>query len=185
MTTTREYGWLVEKVNRYGTEHLTCRAMVRETIDGVRAEHPINPRQIESTIWDAPKRLHGYALGDLEIDAHVYDGSQGPEICGPFVKFRQPYTVDLAEAKGMVKTLGRIARQRQKDESYSDFGDTLESASKALGFTFVVRKNNPYPITSSSYSDHLWHWDTVAIGRTIVRQIAHDMVEAAKALKAA
>ena len=169
--TKRTYGWLLEQlVDNGGTEVLIARAVVRED----NSDHPINPRsEPESTIWDAPKHAEGRLFGGLEIKG--FKRHDDANCIWHSLSYRDVFSIDLREAKAMVKTLDRAHKRLAATEA-EEPGDRLHAVGSALNFTFcVVRSVKDNGSGAWGYAGSGWNWMSLNSGRNYFRQMIHEM----------
>lgn len=165
-TPKREYGLMIQSANRYGTEYVTVKVMVREQ----EKDHPCNPDSYgESSISYAPPHLFGLYLDGMGFDGHVMTGcGDPPRYIGYEVDYTGVYSIDSRKVEKMAKTFKRIRRQFDKDAP-SEPGDIFMSLAAALKLTFAVWQRDEGP-ARSSYSDNRWRWATIPEGREQLRR---------------
>ena len=171
MDKKRTYGFVVERETASdGTEQVSARILARED----DALHPINCKHDgESAIWDAPKHLDGYMLAGLGMRGHVYDDCDGnSRLIGFTPDFHDCYSVDLASAKAMVKTLRRVEKAIQT-ESASEPGDVFMAVVRALRLDWYAIEGEY--VGGWGYASKAWDFRPVEEGRNALRR----MVEAA------
>ncbi len=164
--TKRTYGFQIIEDNRYGTDYIQCRLVVRED----NAESPINPRSgAESAIWDAPKRFDGYGFDGFVLDGFVSEMSGTLSFIAFGPEFRDVFAADARCVAAMYKTMQRATKAMLRAEAH-DPGDIYTAVAKALGLSFAVRKIENRN-GGSDYRDHRWMWMSVEEGRNALRRM--------------
>lgn len=155
-------GILIERRQRYGTEYVIAKAMLRE--DG--ASHPINATG--SGFSRERQELDG-----LAISGHVYQyRDDPPELIGADPEYRDLHSIDRRRAEIMAKCLKRIEARIAKDDS-REYGDVLLSFARAIGASWIVECADDTGRTS--YCDNAWRFMSLTEGRNRYR----DMIRAA------
>jgi hypothetical protein len=160
-----EYGLLIKKDNRYGTEHISALVVRREKDRAA----PLGCSTDGEHGWDAdvPLNLRGTALDGLCCDGHISDYGGG-EFIGFTPEYREVFSMELPKLNRMAKTLKRVVARKEKDKAYEP-GDIFVSFAKALKLSFAVIKNDNNP-------QHQWHYMTIEEGRNCLRRVIEDAV---------
>lgn len=167
------FGLLIRQHNRHGSEYLVAELVMRNEEGKIR-----NPSDWFN--YTRPKHMHDMKLEGLRMEGFVTEYGE-PEFIGFKPRYKDLYSVELSEARRMVKTLSKIEAHAIKT-SARECGDWFTSLCAALKLTFVVEYKNEHP--SSSYDDNQFYWMTVSEGRNRYRQLANEMVEDARRAKA-
>lgn len=152
-----DIGLMISSECKYDTEKVIVRVVMREP--GTR--HPCNAS------WrDWTDEACGREFADLELQARVSEYCGDAYLDDP--EYVSVYSINLARATVMAKTLAKIKTQIAKDES-NEFGDVFQSFARAVGAAWVVE-----PATEgarySSYSDIEWRWRTIGQGKEMFRE---------------
>lgn len=153
----KEYGLLIERVNRYNTERVIARLVSREN------GSPIGCR---SPDYDNPWHFDG-----LAIDYFIYVSEYNKEpahALGGTPRYENVYSIELNDARKMASTLGKVAKQLERDEAREP-GDIFVSLARALKLSFAVEMRGES--VSSTYADNKWRFMTIAEGRNRFRQL--------------
>jgi hypothetical protein len=166
MKAMKEYGLLIKRENRYGTEHILVQVVCREP----DREAPLGCSNDGERGWDGdvPKHLHGTQLDGLCCDGHVSDYGGG-EFIGFTPEYREVYSIEMDKLARMSKTLKRVVAQKEKDKAYEP-GDTLVSMAKALKLSFVVMQNGRKP------DEVRWNYMNIVEGRNCLRRVIEEAV---------
>ena len=169
------YGFLVETTNDHSSTYVQARVVCRKD----DSSHPINCQSHgESALWDAPKRLDGFMLDGLQLRGFVSDvGGNNFVTFEP--TFYSAYSVTLSDAKAMVRTLTKINKQIQADES-REAGDIYMSIATALRLTFYTVKRSPNSNTNAfGYDKDYWYFNPIGWGRDAFRDQIKDVLKKA------
>jgi len=172
-----QYGLLIEKVNRYGTEYIEVRVARREE----RYEHPVGcPSDGENYLgYGTPKHMLGLVVDGLGIYGFVSDSEfREPEFIGADIEFRDIHSGGQIKLERMLKALKRVKARIEKDEAREP-GDKFMALAKALKLSFAVER-----IKRNSNSDD-WRWMSVEEGRNRYRAMIEESVAEAVARKVA
>lgn len=170
-----EYGLLIEKVIRYGTEYVEVRVARREE----RYEHPVGcPSDGDNFLgYGTPKHMLGLVVDGLGMYGFVSETGE-PTFIGADIEFRDVHALDEAKLTRMLKALKRVKARVEKDEAREP-GDKFMALAKALKLSFAVER-----IKRNSNSDD-WRWMSVEEGRNRYRAMIEETVAEAVARKVA
>jgi len=172
--TQRTYGALIEACEEYGTQYIIVRLLVREG----EAHHPINGRDIESDIWDAPKHMVDMTVNGLALRGHYFEHHEGGySLIGFQPAFMNRYSCEEKEIASMLKTIKKVNRQIEKDAS-TEAGDVYWSLCKALRLDWAVRCTE---MSGCSYQYSTWEWMTIGEGREYLRDLIKEHTPQSKA----
>lgn len=165
-TKVKEYGLLLQRENRHGTDYVVARIVRRD------GESPIGCSTDGEREWDGevPKHLRGTHLDGLCMHGFVSDFGDCDYI-GFEPEYRDVYAVDLRKAQAMAKTIKRVVAQQERDKAREP-GDVLASFAKALKLGFVAKRRGPNK--GSSYSDNEWNFMSIAEGRNEFRHLINE-----------
>src|SRR5882672_3470931 len=165
--TTREYGLLISAANRYGTEYVTVKMMIRE--EG--KDYPCNPDTSgEPAYYNAPPHLAGLYLDGFGFDGHVMTGfNMEARYIGYEIDFTSVYSIDERKVGQMAKTFKRLRREFAKERP-SEHGEVLVALARAFKLTFCCWTAGNGP-ERSMYSDNRWRWATIPEGRDYFRRV--------------
>lgn len=172
-----EYGLLIEKVIRYGTEYVEVRVTRREE----RYEHPVGcPSDGDNFLgYGTPKHLLGLVVDGLGMYGFVSDGEfRDPEFIGADIEFREVHSIGERKLHGMLKAIKRVKARVEKDEAREP-GDKFMALAKSLKLSFAVER------IKRNGNEQDWRWMSVEEGRNRYRALIDGVVEEAKARKAA
>jgi hypothetical protein len=172
-----EYGLLIERVNRYGTEYVEVRVARREA----KYEHPVGcPSDGDNFYgYGCPKHMLGLVVDGLGMYGFVSDGEfREPDFIGAEIEFRDVHSVGEIKLTRMLKALKRVKARVEKDEAREP-GDKFMALAKALKLSFAVVR-----IKRNGDSND-WRWMSVEEGRNIYRALIEEAVAEAKARKVA
>jgi hypothetical protein len=163
----KEYGLLIRKRDVFGTPHIMATVVCREK----GRDAPLGCSSDGEAEWDeqVPKHLRGTALDGLSLDGHISDYGGG-EFIGFTPEYREVFSMELPKLNRMAKTLKRVIKQKEKDESYEP-GDTFVSFAKALKLSFAV-------VNNENNADRPWHYMTIIEGRNCLRRMIDEAVTA-------
>lgn len=170
-----EYGLLIEKVIRYGTEYVEVRVARREE----RYDHPVGcPSDGDNFLgYGTPKHMLGLVVDGLGMYGFVSETGE-PTFIGADIEFRDVHALDEAKLTRMLKALKRVKARVEKDEAREP-GDKFMALAKALKLSFAVER-----IKRNSNSDD-WRWMSVEEGRNRYRAMIEETVAEAVARKVA
>lgn len=170
-----EYGLLIEKVIRYGTEYVEVRVARREE----RYEHPVGCPSDGSMFagYGTPKRMLGLVVDGLGMYGFVSETGE-PTFIGADIEFRDVHALDETKLTRMLKALKRVKARIEKDEAREP-GDKFMALAKSLKLSFAVER-----IKRNSNSDD-WRWMSVEEGRNRYRAMIEETVAEAVARKVA
>ncbi|MEY5098700.1 MAG: hypothetical protein RJA36_1419 [Pseudomonadota bacterium] len=117
--------------NRYGTDHLIAWPAILVHADDRSL------RFLRSYVSSYDEKLD---LESLQLDCFASD-TNGQIVDVGWVTYRQPYDVDIARAKRMVKTLESASRAYQRHEPV-DFGDKVRCLALWLKAEIIVEQIN-------------------------------------------
>ena len=172
-----QYGLVIERVNRYGTEYVEVRVARREE----KYEHPIGcPSEVESFYgYGIPKHMLGLLVDGLGMYGFVSDGEfSAPEFIAADIEFRDVYSAGERKLNGMLKAIKRVKARVEKDEAREP-GDKFMALAKALKLSFACER-----IKRNGNSDD-WRWMSVEEGRNRYRSLIEETVAEAVARKVA
>lgn len=170
-----EYGLLIEKVIRYGTEYVEVRVARREE----RYDHPVGcPSDGDNFLgYGTPKHMLGLVVDGLGMYGFVSETGE-PTFIGADIEFRDVHALDEAKLTRMLKAIKRVKARVEKDEAREP-GDKFMALAKALKLSFAVER-----IKRNSNSDD-WRWMSVEEGRNRYRAMIEETVAEAVARKVA
>jgi len=170
-----EYGLLIEKVIRYGTEYVEVRVARRED----RYDHPVGCPSDGSLFigYGTPKHMLGLVVDGLGMYGFVSETGE-PTFIGADVEFRDVHSGDQTKLERMLKAIKRVKARIEKDDAREP-GDKFMAMAKALKLSFAVER-----IKRNSNSDD-WRWMPIAEGRNRYRAMIEESVAEAVARKAA
>jgi hypothetical protein len=170
-----EYGLLIEKVLRYGTEYVEVRVARREE----RYDHPVGCPSDGSMFagYGTPKHMLGLVVDGLGMYGFVSETGE-PAFIGADIEFRDAHALDEAKLTRMLKALKRVKARIEKDEAREP-GDKFMALAKSLKLSFAVER-----IKRNSNSDD-WRWMSVEEGRNRYRALIENTVAEAVARKVA
>jgi len=168
-----DYGLLLERVNRHGTEYVEVHVARREK---ARPDVPLGCSGDGEYYlgYGCPKHLLGLALDGLGMYGFASD-SDGHFI-GHDVEYRNVYASGERKLKAMLKAIKRVNARFDKDKAYEP-GDKLVAFAKALKLSFVVERIGP------PRRDPEWRWMSIEDGRNRYRNLIHEVSEAVLARK--
>jgi hypothetical protein len=172
-----QYGLLIERVNRYGTEYVEVRVARRED----RYDHPVGcPSDADNFLgYGCPKHMLGLVVDGLGMYGFVSDGEfREPDFIGADIEFRDVHSAGEAKLTAMLKALKRVKARVEKDEAREP-GDKFMALAKSLKLSFAVER-----IKRNGDSDD-WRWMSVEEGRNRYRANIESAVAEAVARKAA
>ena len=164
-----QYGLLIEKVIRYGTEYVEVRVARRED----RYDHPVGCPSDGSLFagYGTPKHMLGLVVDGLGMYGFVSETGD-PAFIGAEIEFRDVHALDEAKLTRMLKALKRVKARVEKDEAREP-GDKFMALAKALKLSFAVER-----IKRNGNSDD-WRWMSVEEGRNRYRAMIEETVAAA------
>lgn len=165
-----EYGLLIRRENRLGTEYVTAEVVTRE-------EGAVYPRGCSndgeySGDPNVPEHLHGLLLDGLCYRGHVCDTGE-PCFVAHSVEYRDCHFLDVHKAERAVRTLKRIVKRVEAEDAH-EYGDVFCALYKALKLSFVVVEIGKKP--GSTFADKEWHWMNMAQGRNRFRHMIEEAV---------
>lgn len=170
-----QYGLLIEKVIRYGTEYVEVRVARREE----RYDHPVGCPSDGSMFagYGTPKHMLGLVVDGLGMYGFVSETGE-PCFIGADIEFRDVHALDEAKLTRMLKALKRVKARVEKDEAREP-GDKFMALAKSLKLSFAVER-----IKRNGDSDD-WRWMSVEEGRNRYRANIEEAVATAVERKAA
>ena len=171
MDVKKEYGLLLRRDNRYGTDHLSMEVVRRE--EG--RDGPLGCSSDGESSWekDVPKHLIGLQLDGLTCDGHASRDYKSLGFIGFEPEYMNVYSATLPKLERMRKTLKKVLAAKDKDKAYEP-GDLLASIANVLKLSFVVvKRDNP-----RDPDGRQWDYMSVAEGRNCLRRLIEDMVKA-------
>jgi len=162
----RTYGLMIGTDTRHGSAYVTAKVLVRED----DSPSPINPRDIESDIWGAPKHMDGLSLDGLGLWGFWSDIGSQDFISFNYALYRDVVQMEERQIKAMAKTITKVNMRIEKDAAREP-GDVLFAFCAALKLDWVVERTSGDRCT---YSDNEWHWMTPAEGRNRIRSIIQE-----------
>jgi hypothetical protein len=167
-----EYGLLIKRENRYGTEYVSAEVVAREE----SALHPRGCTNDGEYSGDpkVPEHLHGLLLDGLCLYGHITEIGE-PCFVTHGIVYRDCNFLDIPKAERAIKTLKRIAK-RVAAEDASEPGDVFCAFYKALKLSFVVEQIGKGK--GSSFAEENWHWMSMAAGRNTFRSMIAEAVAA-------
>jgi hypothetical protein len=170
-----QYGLLIEKVIRYGTEYVEVRVARREE----RYEHPVGcPSDGDLYLgYGTPKHLLGLVVDGLGMYGFISETGE-PAYIGHDIEFRDVHSSDERKLNGMLKAIKRVKARIEKDEAREP-GDKFMALAKALKLSFAVER------IKRNGNEQDWRWMSVEEGRNRYRAIIEEAVAAAVERKAA
>ena len=170
-----QYGLLIEKVIRYGTEYVEVRVARREE----RYDHPVGcPSDGDNFLgYGTPKHMLGLVVDGLGMYGFVSETGE-PCFIGAEIEFRDVHALDETKLARMLKAIKRVKARVEKDEAREP-GDKFMALAKSLKLSFAVER-----IKRNSSPDD-WRWMSVEEGRNRYRALIDGVVDEAKARKAA
>jgi hypothetical protein len=172
-----QYGLLIERVNRYGTEYIEVRVARRDN----EHEYPIGcPSDGDNYLgYGTPKHMLGLVVDGLGMYGFVSDGEfRDPDFIGADIEFREVHSISERKLKSMTKAIRKVNARIEKDEAREP-GDKYMALAKALKLSFAVER-----IKRNGNSDD-WRWMSVEEGRNRYRALIEEAVAEAVARKAA
>jgi hypothetical protein len=162
-----EYGLMIDRVNKHGTEYVEVHVVRRREADGDVPLGCSGDGEFYAG-YGCPKHLLGLVVDGLGMYGFVSD-SDG-QFIGGGVEFRDVYAIDARKLGNMLKAIKRVNARIEKDDAREP-GDKFMAFAKALKLSFAVhrigdRRPNPE-----------WRFMSIAEGRNYYRQ----MIEAASA----
>ena len=128
-----QYGLLIERVNRYGTERVTVNIVRREP-DGEAPLGCSGDGEVYAG-YGCPKHLLGLALDGLGLYGFVSDTDAS--FIGGDVEFRDVYASDERKLTRMLKALKKVNARIEKEQAREP-GDKFVAFAKALKLSFAV-----------------------------------------------
>jgi hypothetical protein len=170
-----QYGLLIERVNRYGTEYVEVRVARRED----RYEHPVGcPSDGDNFLgYGTPKHLLGLVVDGLGMYGFISETAE-PSFIAYDVEFRDVHSAGERKLHGMLKALKRVKTRVEKDEAREP-GDKFMAFAKSLKLSFAVER-----IKRNGNGDD-WRWMSVEEGRNRYRANIESAVAEAVARKVA
>ena len=161
-----DYGLLIEKINRYGTDHIEARICRRE--DG--KDYPLGCSSDGERFFsdNVPKHLIGTMLDGLGMYGFVTDGKD-PAYIGYDIEYRDVYAMSERKLGAMLKTIKRVNARVDKDQA-REAGDKFMALANVLKLSFVAERIGPRGPASQ------WRWMTIAEGRNRFRDLIEQTV---------
>jgi len=167
MKAPNEYGLLIERINRYGTEYVEVKLTRREP----DRDYPLGCSSDGESFYGegVPKHLIGLNLDGLGMRGFVSDTDAA--YIAASIEYSDVHSMDERKLRRMVKTIKKVNDRVQKDEAREP-GDKFMALAAALKLSFAVeRKGKPGPGTPQ------WRWMSIVEGRNRYRA----MIEEARA----
>ena len=166
MKPVHEYGLLIERVNRYGTEYVDVRLARREP----QYDHPVGcPSDGEMLFgYGCPRHLIGLALDGLGMFGFVSD-SGDPAFIAHDVEFRDVHASSEAKLRRMMTAIKRVNTRIEKADAREP-GDKFMALASALRLSFAVER-----IKRNGDADD-WRWMPVTEGRNRYRALIEQAV---------
>jgi hypothetical protein len=170
-----QYGLLIERVQRYGTEYVEVRVARREA----RYEHPVGcPSDGDNFLgYGTPKHLLGLVLDGLGIYGFVSETGE-PAYIAHDVEFRDVHSSGETKLARMLKAIKRVKARIEKDEAREP-GDKFMALAKSLKLSFAVER------IKRNGDQQDWRWMSVEEGRNRYRTLIENAVTEAVARKVA
>ena len=171
-----EYGLLIERVNRHGTEYIDVRLARRDD----KRDYPLGLPSDGETLfgYGCPKHLIGLALDGLGMYGFVSDHGD-PAFIAYDIEFRDVHASGEAKLARMLKAIKRVNARVAKDQAREP-GDKLMALAKALKLSFaVIRVGKP------GTNPPEWKFMPIADGRNHYRHLIEQAVAEAVARKVA
>jgi hypothetical protein len=170
-----QYGLLIERVIRYGTEYVEVRLARRDE----RYEHPVGCPSDGSLFagYGTPKHMLGLVVDGLGFYGFVSESGE-PSFIGADLEFRDVHALDEGKLTRMLKALKRVKARIEKDQAREP-GDKLMAFAKALKLTFVCER------IGERRRDPEWRFMSIEEGRNRYRAKIEEAVEEIKARKVA
>jgi hypothetical protein len=172
-----QYGLVIERVQRYGTEYVEVRVARREA----KYEHPVGcPSDADNFLgYGCPKHMLGLVVDGLGMYGFVSDGEfREPDFIGAEIEFRDVHSAGVTKLNAMLKALKKIKARVEKDEAREP-GDKFMALAKSLKLSFAGER-----LKRNGNSED-WRWMSVEEGRNRYRARIEEAVEEAKARKVA
>ena len=172
-----QYGLLIEKIIRYGTEYVEVRVARRDA----ERDFPIGcPSDGDNFLgYGTPKHMLGLVVDGLGMYGFVSDGEfRAPEFIGADIEFREVHSITERKLKSMVKAIRKVNARVEKDEAREP-GDKFMALAKALKLSFTVER------IKRNGDDGDWRWLSIEEGRNRYRALIEQTVAEAVARKAA
>ena len=172
-----QYGLLIERVIRYGTEYVEVRVARRDD----EHEYPIGcPSDGEHTLgYGTPKHMLGLVVDGLGIYGFVSDGEfRDPDFIGADIEFREVHAISERKLKSMAKAIRKVNAKVETDEAREP-GDKFMALAKALKLSFAVER------IKRNSNEQDWRWMSVEEGRNRYRALIEEAVKEAVERKAA
>ena len=166
-----QYGLLIERSNKYGSEYVTANVVRRREEDGDRPLGCSGDGELYAGSG-CPKHLLGLVVDGLGLYGFISDSDAS--YIGGGVEFRDVFAIDQMKLGRMVKAIKRVNARIEKDQAREP-GDKLVSLAKALKLSFVVQR------IGERRRDPDWRFMSIEEGRNRYR----DMIDEAKAEVAA
>ena len=124
-----QYGLLIERVIRYGTEYIEVRVARREE----RYDHPVGCPSDGSLFagYGTPKHMLGLVVDGLGIYGFVSETGE-PAYIGADIEFRDVHALDEAKLTRMLKALKRVKARIEKANAREPGDKFMALASAAL-----------------------------------------------------
>ena len=170
-----QYGLLIEKVIRYGTEYVEVRVARREE----RYEHPVGcPTDgAEFLGYGTPKHMLGLMVDGLGMDGFASESGE-PSFIGSEIEYRDVHSVAERKLMQMLKTIRRVKTRVEKDQAREP-GDRFMALARSLKLSFAVER------IKRNGNEQDWRWMSVEEGRNRYRHIIEEAVAEAIARTAA
>lgn len=170
-----QYGLLIERVNRYGTEYVEVRVARREE----KYEHPVGcPSDADNFLgYGCPKHMLGLVVDGLGMRGFISDSGE-PSYIAYDVEYHDVHAINERKLQAMLKAIKRVKGRIEKDEAREP-GDKFMALAKSLKLSFAVER-----IKRNSNSDD-WRWMSVEEGRNRYRALIEEAVAEAVARKVA
>lgn len=172
-----EYGLLIERVIRYGTEYVEVRVSRRDDSH----DYPIGcPSDGDNYLgYGTPKHMLGLVVDGLGMYGFVSDGEfRAPDFIGADIEFREVHAISERKLKSMAKAIRKVNAKVEKDEAREP-GDRFMALAKSLKLSFAVER------IKRNGNEQDWRWMSVEEGRNRYRAMIEEAVAEAVARKIA
>jgi hypothetical protein len=163
MPELKEYGLLVERTMKYGTEYIIARVVSR---NGDKPYGCSNDGEHDGYEGSVPKAVQGLQLDGLTMQGFVSDLNEF-QFIGFEPEYRDVYSVDLRKADRMAKTLRKVVSASRKDSAY-EAGDVFLSLAKTLKLSFVCYERDGREV---SWDEGRWRFVSIEDGRNYYRRL--------------
>jgi hypothetical protein len=170
-----EYGLLIERVNRYGTEYVEARVARRDH----ERDYPIGcPSDGDMYLgYGTPKHMLGLVVDGLGMRGFISDSGE-PSYIAYDAEYHDVHAIGERKLQGMLKAIKRVKARVEKDDAREP-GDKFMALAKSLKLSFAVER-----IKRLGNADD-WRWMPVEEGRNRYRALIEEAVAEAVARKVA